>query len=149
MTSVGVSFPSFQVFYKACETEMKQVITILKEVNPRATIIHNLMMSNALTTFPTKDALMMTLVNLLLKVLNEYNITDMLGKEFMDDMEEAEKKVKQGMMQEQEYKTLCDHSMQLINSLKALKGVDVTKPTGKTYFIKHENQDIIVLQFYK
>lgn len=149
MPSVGVNFPSFQVFYQACETEMKQAVTILKEINPRATIIHNLMMSNALTTFPSKDALMMTLANLVMTYMNDYNIADMLGKEFMDDMEEAEEKVKQGMMQEQEYKTLCDNSMQLINSLKALKGVDVTKPTGKNYFIKHENQDILVLQFYK
>jgi len=148
MPSVGVSFPSFKTFYRACEPEMKHVITILKEQDPQAIIIHNLMMNNDLKTFPTKDKTMMTLVNLVLKVVNEYNIVDTLGKTYMDNMEEAEKKVKQGMMQEQEYKTLCDRAMRQINTLKALKGVDVTKPTGKTHFIKHKNQDVIILEFY-
>ena len=66
----------------------------------------------------------------------------------MDNMEEAEKKVKQGMMQEQEYKTLCDRAMRQVNILKALRGVDTSKPTGEFQFIKHKGQDVIILEFY-
>jgi len=148
MPSVGISFPSFQTFYQACEPEMKHVITILKEQDPRAIIIHNLMMNNDLKTFPTKDKTMMTLVNLVLKVVNEYNIADELGKVSMDNIEEAEEQVKQGKMKEQEYKTLCDHAMRQVNILKALRGVDTSKPTGEFQFIKHKGQDTLILEFY-
>ena len=148
MPSVGVSFPSFQTFYQACEPEMKHVITILKEQDPHAIIIHNLMMNEKLTTFPTKNATMRTLANIVFKTLNEYNIADALGKMSMNNIEEAEEQVKQGKMKEQEYKTLCDRAMRQVNILKALRGVDTSKPTGEFQFIKHKGQDTLILGFH-